>query len=1027
MTKLKRFFCSVIYFLSFIILCISLSGCCGHSSGGNNLNPSNTTVIGNVNVNNDGSVSFSGDGISLNALPNTFAEGTSIKFTKVTGGNLLSALGMDGKGITLDSEVYGIEISPEQELLNNAATITLDLTSNYDSSKKYYFSVNRETPTLVTSENISTSLNSRAATKKKFELGFITTFNYVALAHLNKELLSEDPSVWCDNSSKDVVNNKYTSDVTIFSQLSTKDKINNLFKEGDASFKLAVRTDSKKLTKLNHKDTPLTSRKSQKKTNLTYAYIDLNKAHSINIDDYTLQYDAFFNSLNKSFQDIPRRVVIESVFTNKDNIPISSQEYLINFRSGKRPFVKSTYPANNDVITNVAHLENIVVNFSETMDTNSVEDAVSISTKGQTYSKSNGNLNFTWSDNNKKLAMSSDFTLNNATGTFNVIIAKSAYSASNSNIAKDAYSVNSEDVKWSFNYNKKDFYVVMTSPKPGDTNVAITGENNSNTGPEIILTFSEKVLPVSGSLDSSISIKTADGNSIKFRGRPDFNEKQYILTPTKSLNYNTEYIVEVADSIKNFGNTKSLGETYKVSFRTKEPFSSGSGSFDDPYLITNQSELNNIRITGYINTDKYFKLANDIEYKKSIVISSDFDAYWEPIGDDETPFTGHFDGNNCSIIGLEINHHKKYAGLFGKVVNSTITNLNLEDPEIDGHEIVGSLIGCSVYSNISNIKITGIDINITSEKAGCLVGVSNSSQISNCSIETTQNLFGSSDYCGGIVGVLSANSVLSDSDVKVLHSAELGGSKFIGGLVGYAENSKINNSKFYGIIKASSEDVGGIVGKASNSSISKCSSEEGSASGSMNIGGICGNFISNSIIDCCHSSIDVSGLHSNVGGLVGNAENSSISNSYVTDKAIKCSADCTGGLVGLMKNSDLAYSYSRASVTGNDSVGGLVGFAEGSVTINNSAALNVELTGSNKDNLNKILGKGTATISNSYSLSSMNISFVGTESGSDSYHHINNDLDGKQKDSINAIFSNIVLDQSIWKIANGGYPIFIGE
>ncbi len=1008
----------------FLALCISLSGCCGHSGGGNNLNPSNKTTIGEARVNSDGSVSFSGDGISLNALPDTFKDGTIIKFTKVTGGNLLSYLGMDGKDITLDSDVYGIEISPEQELLNNAATLTIDLVSDYDSNKKYYFSVNRETPTLVTSENNSTSLSVRTAAKKQFELGFITTFSYVALAHLKKELLSKDPSVWCDNSSKDVINNKYTSDVTIFSQLTTKDKINDVF-SGNVSFKLAVRTDSSKLNKLNHKNSPLTTRKSQGKSSLIYAYIDLINAQSLMIDDHTLQYDAFFNSLNKTFQDIPRRVVLESVFTNKENIPISSQEYLIFFRSAKRPFVTSTYPANNDIITNAAQLENIVVNFSEAMNTDSVEEAIAITTKGQTYSKSKWNLNFNWSDSNKKLSMNSNFTLKNATGTFNIKIAKSAYSASNSNIAKTAYSAESEDIQWSFKYNKKDFYVVMTSPKPGDTNVPIVGNTSSNKGPDIILTFSENSIPRSGNLDSAISIKTAEGNNIKFSGRTDMDEKNYILTPKRSLSYNTIYIVEVVGSIENIEQNKTLGETYRASFKTKEPFASGSGIQGDPYMITNQEELDNIRIQGYINTNKYFKLANDIKYVKSSTIANSNNAYWKPIGDEDIPFTGHFDGNNKSVCDFVVSQKKDFTGLFGKVVNSTITNLNIKNPDINGNEYVGSLAGYCVYSNISNVKVTDIDINATSERTGGLIGVANSTQINKCSVESSDNLFGTTDYCGGIAGIITANSTLSNSYVKVLDNAELGGSDLIGGLVGYSENSKITGSKFYGIIKASSMDVGGIVGKASNSTISKCASVEGSASGSMDIGGICGNLVSNSIVEQCYSSLNISGAAHNVGGLVGNAENSSIINTYVTNKDVDSSGNCTGGLVGLMKNSELAYSYSLASVAGADSVGGLVGMASGSVTIRNSAALNSELAGTNKDNLNKIAGKGNPTITNSYSLSKMTISFVGTQSESDSYQHKTNSLDGKEKDKIGVIISNLALDESIWNLSkNNDYPEF---
>ena len=93
------------------------------------------------------------------------------------------------------------------------------------------------------------------------------------------------------------------------------------------------------------------------------------------------------------------------------------------------------------------------------------------------------------------------------------------------------------------------------------------------------------------------------------------------------------------------------------------------------------------------------------------------------------------------------------------------------------------------------------------------------------------------------------------------------------------------------------------------------------------------------------------------------------------------SADCCGGLVGLAKSSSIDFCYSRAKVSGKDSVGGLVGFSEGSATISNSAALNEELAGTNKDNLNKVLGNGKTTINNTFSLSNMAISVVGTNSG----------------------------------------------
>ena len=1008
----------------FAVLSINLSGCCGHSGGGSSGGSSySEETIGQVKVNDDGSVFFSGDGITLNALPDTFSKGTSIRFSKVTGGDMLSCLGMSGKPIVLSSEVYGIEITPEQEILNNAATVTIDLSTNYDSTKKQYFALNRETPVLVTSENTSLSLNQRAAKMSSISLGFVTTFNHIAAACLKTEVLSKDPSIWCDNSSKEVVKDKYASDVTIFAQLSTKNAIEKVF-DGSSFFKVAIRSNDKKLNALSHKDSPITARAAQRKSSLDYGSIDLTKVHTVKIDNKTLQYDAFFNSNNKSFQSLPRKVVIESVFTGIDNVPISSQENVIYFRSPTRPYVLSSFPANDDCLTNINQLENIVVNFSESMDTTSVEDAISIVSGNLNYSKAKGNLNFNWSNKNKNLAMTGNFTFPTATGTYNIKIAKTACSASNSNIAKTAYATEAEDVAWSFKYNKKDFYVIMTYPTPGATNVPVVNPNNSLRGPEIVLTFSEKIIPISGTLDSAIRIMKDDGTFVKFNGKikTDLEERTYILTPNNPLSYNQKYTVEVAGTVQNFNQNKKLEETYRASFITKEPFASGSGTKNDPYLITNQEELDNIRISGYINTDKYFKLANDITYQKPATIETNYKAYWEPIGDDKQHFTGHFDGNNKSIIDLDVNETDSYAGLFGKVVNSTISNLNLVNPSVDGHELVGSLAGYTIYSNISNIKVTKIDINATSEQAGGLIGTANSTQITNCSVESSDNLFGSTDYCGGLVGILSANSIINSSYVKLQNNAEIGGSDIIGGLVGYSENSKIQSSSFYGVIKASSRDVGGVVGKASNSAIKKCISEGGSASGSMDIGGICGNLLSNSMVEQCSSSIDVSGAANNVGGLVGNAEKSSIINSFTQETAVKSSADCSGGLIGLMKDSTLEYSYSRSSVSGKDSVGGLVGLAEGSVTISNSAALNKELAGTNKDNLNKILGKGSPTITKCYSLSNMTISFVGTKADSDSYQHVHNSLDGTENSSVKSIISSILLDTSVWDTSSQ-YPV----
>lgn len=1018
-----------IAFILFFILSVTLSGCCGHSSGGNNIQPAQKTTLADVTVNKDGSVSINANGISLNALPSTFLEGTKIKISKITGGDMLGLLGFGGKDISLSSPVFEIDISPEQEMLNKAATLTVDLSDGYDNKKKQYFALNRAIPTLVTTENLSKSLNSRLAVNDKKELGFITTFKYVALACLKTETLSKDPLIWCDNFQKDVFNDKYTSDVAIFSQVSTKNTIDKVF-DGKASFKISIRTDGKNLTELSHKSSPISARKSVSNSSLSYGTIDLTQNSSIQIDAHTIQYDAFFNSNKKSYQNIPRRVVIESIFTNTDNIPISSQENVIYFRPSKRPYVLDTYPTNKSSISNIEQIKSIVVNFSEKMNTTSVEDSISVTTQKKTYTnKSNDNkLTFEWENNNKKLKIKGNFSLSTASGTFSIKIAKTACSASNTPIGSNAYSETPEDYSWSFDFIKNDFYVIMVSPEPGSRDVDIYDPQNTRNGPNILLRFSQTYAPET--ISNKVTIKSSEGKTVAITPTIDIDKSEYKISIKNPLQYNTEYVLEVQSTVSNFDykNKKTLGIKYQASFRTKEPFSSGSGTENDPYLITTIEELNNIRQKGYLNTGKFYKLAKDITYQSLSMTNSITISEWQPLGDEDTPFVGNFNGNNKRITDLTITQHKSTdVGLFGYAVNSNIYDLNLDSPRVIGNENTGILVGNAAYSTIKNITINNFDIDSTNEICGGLVGIAKGTSINNCHLETDSDIFGTTDYCGSIAGILINNSTVNNSTAKLSNKSELNGSDFVGGLVGYTENSKITNSKFYGTIRASSQNVGGIAGQSSNSTIQKCCSLDGSASGTTNIGGICGYISDKTSISQCYSEMHLSAGHNNVGGLVGSSYDSEVVNSYYSDSNINGKADSNGGLVGYMNASSIDCCYSKATVSGMDAVGGLVGIAENNSSIKNSAALNESLSGTNKANTNKILGKGNSNTlkTNCYSITTTKFSFTGSDSSNqnNNYTHDKNANDGIEKKQ-EEIFKNIVLDSSIWNLSsNSTIPV----
>lgn len=140
-------------------------------------------------------------------------------------------------------------------------------------------------------------------------------------------------------------------------------------------------------------------------------------------------------------------------------------------------------------------------------------------------------------------------------------------------------------------------------------------------------------------------------------------------------------------------------------------------------------------------------------------------------------------------------------------------------------------------------------------------------------------------------------------------------------LVGFAENSTIQNSSVSGSIDGFSYTAGLVGGTNNGGSISKSSS---------------------SVTVTCRST---SGGHGNCGGLVGalcitTGGGGSISNSYATGNVTAGttgSATSYGGLVGSAFNGcSVSNSYATGNVTGKDRVAGLVGSLSSTASITHS-------------------------------------------------------------------------------------------
>ena len=109
---------------------------------------------------------------------------------------------------------------------------------------------------------------------------------------------------------------------------------------------------------------------------------------------------------------------------------------------------------------------------------------------------------------------------------------------------------------------------------------------------------------------------------------------------------------------------------------------------------------------------------------------------WEPVGDEENPFTGVFNGNGHSISNLTIkceDYDTSNIGLFGVIQEAVIKNLELQNAVIEGRmqipwgdqatsNNVGLLAGMARGSIIDNITVTG-SISSAEENVAGLIGV----------------------------------------------------------------------------------------------------------------------------------------------------------------------------------------------------------------------------------------------------------------------------------------------------------------
>jgi len=312
-------------------------------------------------------------------------------------------------------------------------------------------------------------------------------------------------------------------------------------------------------------------------------------------------------------------------------------------------------------------------------------------------------------------------------------------------------------------------------------------------------------------------------------------------------------------------------------------------------------------------------------------LAKDYDATGDGTYTDApvtAPLTGTFEGLGHTISNLTVSASgtaNRDFGFFAQV-SGTARDLALANANINCNTLgteSGLLAGVN-SGNLINVSAAGT-LTCPSGDTGGLVG-SNQGSGTIAHASASVNIFGSASL-GGLVGAASASSTISFSTASSTLSAPQGA--MVGGLVG-VEGGLIEDSHATptNMATATAASVGGLVGYL-DGTIERCSAGNSFGIGAVADGGLVGTaFVAT--IDSSFATGQVNARR-DVGGLVGAADgNVTIANSYSTATVNRAGGgvDTLGGLVGTFKNGvSISTSWSSGQVADKkrEVRGGLVG------------------------------------------------------------------------------------------------------
>lgn len=355
----------------------------------------------------------------------------------------------------------------------------------------------------------------------------------------------------------------------------------------------------------------------------------------------------------------------------------------------------------------------------------------------------------------------------------------------------------------------------------------------------------------------------------------------------------------------------------------------GSGTEEDPFLVESGADL--AYIAGVVNAapektpnfaGKYFKMTQSIDLNGHDLYVGKYTGWGTRRG-----FYGFFDGNHCTVRGLDQN-----TSLFGTIENGYLKNLSVYG-KISGavNEATGGIIGYCANGGVLENLTNYVTVSGNSTLGGIVGNAENqASTVINC--VNYGNVTGSSFIIGGIAGS-GGHDIINCVNYGNITST---GNDCVGGIAGSTKNTgKIENCYNYGTIKARGKS-GGIAGQA-NKPVIGCVNY-GDVSGTWALGGIVG-YTNNSdtiTITNCVNYGNITGTSTAIGGIFGllDGNTSAKGTAKITDCINNGNVKGSWGVGGIAADTIglVSNCVNNGEITASGEVGGIVGKAYERIT-----------------------------------------------------------------------------------------------